>query len=71
MSIEVIVDKSVNEIMEIVHELRGQGYVQGVDFDFSYSPHKWDGFTLTSTRFTKFTFYKEKYATLFALKYGR
>ena len=57
--------------MEIVRELRQQGMVQGKDFEFTY---------VRSTEFTMdkesmprhviFAFNTDKYATLFALKYG-
>ena len=59
------------EIMEIVRELREQGYQQGVDFDFAYHAPAQDSFSYepSTERYTVFTFYNEKYATLFALKY--
>ena len=65
-------DKAVSEIMSIVYELRNQGYVQGVDFDFAYKPPEFDNFSgdAVHNRYTRFTFYNEKYATLFTLKYG-
>ncbi len=73
MAIKVVVHHlKPPEVMEIVKELRQQGYVQGTDFDFAFSPAKYnnDGWEAVSPRQTVFTFYKEKYATLFALKYG-
>lgn len=58
--------------MEIVRELRQLGYIQGVDFDFCYKPAQYDndGWSAIEQKHTIFTFYKDKYATLFALKYG-
>lgn len=71
--IQVIVnDKSPADIMEIVRELRASGLIQGTDFDFAYKPAEWDNFSgdAVHNKHTKFIFYSEKYATLFALKYG-
>lgn len=70
--IKVIVnDKKPDEIMTIVRELRAQGLVQGTDFDFAYRPGEYDTYSgdAVHNRHTVFTFYKEKYATLFTLKY--
>lgn len=67
-----VLDKDPNEIMEIVRELRSQGLVQGRDFDFAYQPSKYDSFSYVGEpRLTIFTFYTEKYSTLFALKYSQ
>lgn len=70
--IEVTVfDRDPGEIMEIVRLLRQQGMMQGRDFDFVYHPAKSDPITgHWLSRYTVFCFYTEKYATLFALKYG-
>ena len=73
MAVTVVVyDKAVPEIMDIVKELRTQGYEQGKDFDFAYHQAEWDtfGHENPKRRHTVFTFYTEKYATLFAIKYG-
>jgi hypothetical protein len=73
MTREVLVyDLAPTHIIEIVKELREQGYTQGKDYDFAYhaSTHDIFGHEAPSRRFTVFTFYVEKYATLFALKYG-
>lgn len=67
-----IIGRPASEVMEIVKALREQGYVQGVDFDFSYHPPEWH--TLESTphteKYSVFKFYNEKLSTFFALKYG-
>lgn len=60
----------VNRIMEIVRELRSTGLVQGKDFDFSYHQSRWDEMIGEIPTTTIFTFYTEKYASLFALKYA-
>jgi len=74
MAVDVIVKGlAVPDVMDIVRELRDQGLVQGRDFDFAYNLPDWgDGFSMLpfKEKFTLFTFYTEKYATLFALKYG-
>jgi hypothetical protein len=67
----ILVDKSPNDILKIVYELRSVGCVQGVDFDFEY--HKpvfndWSGDVLYNQH-TIFKFYKESLATWFVLKY--
>jgi hypothetical protein len=43
--------------------------VQGVHFDFAYNQSRWDPMIGDVKGFTNFTFYQEKYSTLFALKY--
>ena len=71
--IVTVIDKGPTEIMEIVRELRGQGMVQGRDFDFAYHQARYDVGSYddgVENRKTIFTFYTEKYATLFTLKYG-
>ena len=62
-------DRSANEVLEIVKELRQQGLVQGTDFDFTYNQSRWDPMIGDVKGFTNFAFHTEKYATLFALKY--
>ena len=64
---------TVHETMEIVYDLRNQGYVQSVDFDFAYYPEVIDNFCgePLRTKHAVFVFYVEKYATLFALKYSK
>lgn len=72
MAVEVVIyDRKPTEIIDIVKELRLQGYTQGVDFDYAYHQPVWDtfGHEAPTRRFTVFTFYNERYATLFALKY--
>lgn len=65
----VIKHRTAYEIMNIVHNLRSNGLVQHCDFDFEYHREEInDGEILP--RHTVFTFYKEKHATLFALKYS-
>ncbi len=69
--IQVVVHvESVQKVLEIVNELRTQGMAQGVDFDFAYQSHLWESIANPEEKSAVFTFYTEKYATLFALKYG-
>lgn len=71
MTVEVIIrNRSAGEIMEIVSKLRADGWVQGRDFDFAYRQSHWDPMTGNVEGTTKFTFYTEKYASIFALKYA-
>jgi hypothetical protein len=68
----VIFDKSANETMEMVHKLRTSGLIQGTDFDFKFTPAKYDNFSGSpiELRHTIFYFYKEKYATFYELKWA-
>jgi hypothetical protein len=65
-----ISNKTPNEIMDIVREIREYGLVQGKDFDFAYNQTKWDDMIGEIPTHTVFTFYTEKYASFVALKYG-
>lgn len=56
--------------MELVQEIRQMGLKQGEDFDFSYYQTKWDEMIGEIPEHTKFTFYDDKWATIFSLKYG-
>jgi hypothetical protein len=62
-------DRSPNEVLEMVKELRQQGLVQGEDFDFAYNQSRWDEMIGEIPKSAIFSFYTEKYATMFALKY--
>lgn len=62
-------DRSPNEVLEMVKELREQGLVQGSDFDFAYNQSRWDEMIGEVPKSAIFSFYTEKYATMFALKY--
>ncbi len=71
--IEVIVNQKLpNEVLDLVHELRSQGLVQGSDFDFAYHQAKYDPITghHVEDKYAVFKFHTEKYASLFALRYG-
>lgn len=70
--ISVRVEKEVNEVMEIVKELRSQGLTQGRDFDFAYFQTKYDPITghFVEVRHAVFMFHTEKYATMFTLKWS-
>jgi hypothetical protein len=69
MRIVEIANKSSNEVVDIVNELRDQGLVQGTDFDFAYHPSTLDTFDHVPSKVV-FTFHTEKYATLFALRWA-
>lgn len=71
MAIEVaIFHKKPDEVLSIVKELKAQRLVQGVDFDFAFNQSRWDDMIGEIPKQTIFTFYTEKHATLFALKYS-
>lgn len=65
----VLPNKNANEVMDIVREMRAQGMVQGIDFDFRYCPARWDEMIGDVPAETVFTFYKEKWTTWFTLKW--
>lgn len=70
--IEVIIDKSVNDIINIVHELVEQfELVRDVDFEFAYFGTKVDAEsgTLTHKSHTRFRFKDPAIASWFVLKY--
>jgi hypothetical protein len=70
MAISVTVEgRDPNDILDIVKQLRASGLVQGVHFDFAFNQSRWDEMIGEIPKFTTFTFYEEKYSTLFALKY--
>jgi len=70
MAVTVTIDrKNPNDVLDIVRELRASGLVQGVHFDFAYNQSRWDEMIGEVPTYTTFTFYEEKYSTLFALKY--
>ena len=64
-----LIDKMPNEIIDIVRELKQNGHILGVDFDFEYRPPKFDDFSgdAVYNRCVIFTFYKEEIATWFNL----
>ena len=66
-----IIDKDPSYIMELVRDLRAQGFVQGQDFDFTYRPARWDNFSgdAVYNRSTVFTFYRDELASWFSLRY--
>ena len=70
MAVSVTIEnRDPNDILEIVKQLRASGLVQGVHFDFAYNQSRWDPMIGDVKGFTHFTFYEERYSTLFALKY--
>ena len=68
---EVSIQCDAGRGMEMVRELREQGLVQGRDFDFAYHPYDYDSFSgQHHHRRVVFAFYKEKYATFYAIKWN-
>jgi len=70
MTVIKLLDKDPGSIIDIVKELRASGLIQGKDFDFAFYQTRWDPMIGDVKGFTNFTFYKEKLATLFALRYA-
>lgn len=70
MTVIKLLEKDPGAVIDIVKELRASGLVQGKDFDFAFYQTRWDPMIGDVKGFTSFTFYEEKLATWFALKYG-
>lgn len=71
MIVIVVKELQTNDISSIVKDLKNQGYKVGEDFDFEFSPGKFDWDKLENIpRQTKFTIYNNKLATWLALKWG-
>ena len=62
-------------MLEIVYSLRAQGYKQGVDFDFTYTPEKFNNNNSfeekIQERKLEFTFYDEQLGLVFKLQHGQ
>jgi hypothetical protein len=58
--------------MEIGNELRTNGWIQGVDFDYAYFRTEHDNFSYYPVvrRHARFTFYNDSNASYFMLRYG-
>ena len=67
---DVILYITAKRTMEIGHELRNMGYVQGVDFDFAYNQSQWDNMIGEIPKQTVFTFYNDSNASYFMLRWG-
>ena len=70
MTVIKLLGKDPTEIIEIVRAMRASGLVQGKDFDFAFYRTRWDPMIGDMEGFTNFTFYEEKLATWFALRWG-
>lgn len=72
--IEVIIAKqTAHDIINIVYELRDQGFIQGVDFEFAYHAADYDNWSgdVTYNKYTVFRFADPAVASWFTLKYER
>ena len=67
---QVTLDKvDVTQVLDIVHQLRAQGYKQGQDFEFAFHQSKWDDMIGEIPKQAVFTFYNPALASWFALRY--
>jgi hypothetical protein len=74
MAVDVVLSNTTaDQMLAIVKELKSQGLMLNKDFNFRYEPAQYDndGWSQITGKQCVFTFTKEKYATLFILKYGR
>ena len=72
--IEVVIEKqNANDIINIVCELRDQGFVQGIDFEFAYHGVNYDNWAegITYKKHTVFRFADPAVASWFRLKYEK
>ena len=60
----------IDEILQIVNDLRAQGLQQGTDFDFAYNQSRWDNMTGDVPGYVEFRFYDSKWAMWFNLKWS-
>jgi len=67
---EIKINRKLDKVIEIVYNLRKQGLVQGIDFDFAYHQSKWDDMIGEIPTQTIFTFYDDDQAMMFALKWS-
>jgi hypothetical protein len=65
-----ILERNASQIIDIVLEMRKQGYVQGRDFDFAYHQIRWDEMIGEIPTSAIFTFYEDALASWFAIKYS-
>lgn len=67
-----LLERNASHVIAIVHEIRGHGYIQGQDFDFAYSPERYDNFSHEPVMraHAVFTFYDDSLASWFAIKYS-
>ena len=72
-STEVVLhDKYATKIIDIVHDLKSQGFVQGEDFEFAYykAEFDWASESRKYNRHTTFRFKDPSVATWFSIKYN-
>lgn len=71
--IEVVIhDKYATKIIDIVHDLKENGYVSGEDYEFAYHKAELDGASMWTEyrRYTVFRFKDPSVATWFSVKYN-
>ena len=73
MAVDIVLrDLDVNQMLELVWELKDLGLVVGKDFDFAYHQAKWDNFSheAVTNKHAKFTFYDEEQGMIYSLKWS-
>lgn len=68
--VKVILYIDVSRTLEIVSELKQQGWILGKDFDFAYHQNKWNEMLGEIPKQTLFTFYNDINASYFMLKWS-
>jgi hypothetical protein len=60
----------VEEVLQVVKDLRQQGLVQGQDFDFAWQQSRWDEMIGEIPSSVEFRFYDSRLASWFSLKWA-
>lgn len=67
---QVILYIDVNRTLEIVSELKKQGWVINKDFSFAHYQNTWDNMVGDLPKQTIFTFYNDSNASYFMLRWA-
>jgi hypothetical protein len=67
----ILKGRSAAEIIDVVRGMQEIGLGQGTDFSFKFFPTEYDPVSghMVTDKHAVFTFYDDKWATLFALKW--
>jgi hypothetical protein len=60
----------LEEVLQVVKDLRRQGLVQGQDFDYAWQPRRWDEMVGDVPSSVEFRFYNSQLATWFSLRWA-
>ena len=69
MTTSIKINGNAVEKIEKDNELRTANLIQGTDFDFSFNQSRWDDMIGEISKNAIFTFYNDKHAIFYALKW--